>query len=401
MTEPQVLRTGIAFGEQPRWHEDRLWFSDWGSRQVLAVDLEGHSEVVVDVPSFPCCSGWLPDGSLLVVSGGAYVNGGGFDLTAGEEFEPGMVALVAPDGSARQVADGLEFPNGMHVSADNSTLIVAESYAKRLTAFDIGDDGGLSNRRVWAKLGDDVPDGICIDAEGAVWYADVPNQRCVRVREGGAVLDTVELDRGCFACALGGADRRILFMMATVWSSPAEMFSGPRTGQVLYTEAPAAGARPCGDASEELNRMRVASAENRRRWTLASVTVRLFMIMRWLIGTGMTLLAGALLLSAQLDARSSFATILPALLVGSLGMAITMSPTTAAAISAVPIDNAGAGSAVSGSMRQVGSSLGIAVMGALVATRVAVTQADPRFAAQRADWLFSMISTFLDCPGDQ
>ena len=147
--------------------------------------------------------------------------------------------------------------------------------------------------------------------------------------------------------------------------------------------------------------MRVASAENRRRWTLASVTVRLFMIMRWLIGTGMTLLAGALLLSAQLDARSSFATILPALLVGSLGMAITMSPTTAAAISAVPIDNAGAGSAVIGSMRQVGSSLGIAVMGALVATRVAVTQADPRFAAQRADWLFSMISTFLDCPGDQ
>ena len=280
MTEPQVLRTGIAFGEQPRWHEDRLWFSDWGSRQVLAVDLEGHSEVVVDVPSFPCCSGWLPDGSLLVVSGGeglvlrrepdgslvahadltplsdrppgnelvvdgrgnAYVNGGGFDLTAGEEFEPGMVALVAPDGSARQVADGLEFPNGMHVSADNSTLIVAESYAKRLTAFDIGDDGDLSNRRVWAELGDDVPDGICIDAEGAVWYADVPNQRCVRVREGGAVLDTVELDRGCFACALGGADRRILFMMATVWSSPAEMFSGPRTGQVLYTEAPAAGA---------------------------------------------------------------------------------------------------------------------------------------------------------------
>ena len=274
------LMTGIAFGEQPRWHEGRLYFSDWGPGEVIAVDLEGNSEVIVRVPTFPCCADWLPDGRLLVVSGqegllleqkpdgsletyadlsiasnppagnelvvdgrgNAYVNGGGFNLMAGEDFAPGVVALVSRDRAVSQVADGLAFPNGMLVSADNSTLIVAESYAKRLTAFEIAPDGGLSNRRVWAELGDGVPDGICLDAEGAVWYADVPNQRCVRVREGGEVLNTVELDRGCFACALGGPDRSTLFMMATVWGGPDSMFSEPRTGQVLAVEAPAPAA---------------------------------------------------------------------------------------------------------------------------------------------------------------
>jgi len=279
VTEPKTLITGLVFGEQPRWHEDRLWFSDWGTREVIAVDLEGDSEVVLRGPSFPLCVDWLPDGRLLVVSareglllrrepdgslvthgdltrvsdppagnelvvdgrGNAYVNGGGFDLMAGEDFAPGIVALVAPDGSAREVADGIAFPNGMLVTPDDSTLIVAESYAKRLTAFDVAADGGLSNRRVWADLDDGVPDGICLDAEGAVWYGDVPNKRCVRVREGGEVLQTIELDRGCFACALGGPDRRMLFMMATEWSGPANMFDGPRTGQVLTVEAPAPG----------------------------------------------------------------------------------------------------------------------------------------------------------------
>ncbi|HEV8136348.1 MAG TPA: SMP-30/gluconolactonase/LRE family protein, partial [Pyrinomonadaceae bacterium] len=271
VNEPQILMTGILFGEQPRWHEDRLWFSDWGTREVIAVDLEGNNEVMLSVPSFPCCVDWLPDGRLLVVSardglvlrrepdgtlvthgdlsrvskpaagnelvvdgrGNAYVNGGGFDLMAGEPFAPGIVALVRPDGSAAQVADGLAFPNGMLVTPDNATLIVGESYAKRLSAFDIASDGSLSRRRVWADLGDGVPDGICLDAEGAVWYGDVPNKRCVRVREGGEVQQTIELDRGCFACALGGADRRTLFMMATEWNGPAGMFAEPRTGQVL------------------------------------------------------------------------------------------------------------------------------------------------------------------------
>jgi sugar lactone lactonase YvrE len=277
-SDVQTLMTGLVFGEQPRWHEDRLWLSDWGTQEVIAVDLEGKSEVILRGKSFPLCVDWLPDGRLLVVSardglllrrepdgslvthgdlgsasdppagnelvvdgrGNAYVNGGGFDLMAGEAFAPGVVTLVSPDGSARQVADGMAFPNGMLVTPD-STLIVGESYAKRLTAFDIEPDGSLSNRRVWADLEDGVPDGICLDAEGAVWYADVPNQRCVRVREGGEVLQTIELDRGCFACALGGADRRTLFMMATEWNGPEKMFQGPRTGQVLSVEAPAPG----------------------------------------------------------------------------------------------------------------------------------------------------------------
>jgi len=279
MTEPRVLMKGIAFGEQPRWHENRLWFSDWGPPEIIAVDVEGNHEVVLQARTFPCCVDWLPDGTLIVVSGreglllrrepdgslvthanlgaasrppagnelvvdgrgNAYVNGGGFDLTAGEAFAQGVIVLVTRDGSVRQVADGFAFPNGMLVTPDNSTLIVAESYAKKLTAFDIAKDGSLSNRRLWADLGEGVPDGICLDSENAVWYGDVPNQRCVRVREGGEVLETIELDRGCFACALGGADRRTLFMMATEWNGPAAMFAEPRTGQVLTAEAPAPG----------------------------------------------------------------------------------------------------------------------------------------------------------------
>jgi sugar lactone lactonase YvrE len=161
---------------------------------------------------------------------------------AGEKFAPGIVALVPPDGSARRVADGIAFPNGMAVGSDNSTLIVAESYAKKLTAFDISCDGSLSNRRVWADLGDGVPDGICLDAEGAVWYADVPNKRCVRVREGGDVLQTIDLDLGCFACILGGLDRRTLFTVLREWRGLASTADQARAGQVLTVRAPAPGA---------------------------------------------------------------------------------------------------------------------------------------------------------------
>jgi sugar lactone lactonase YvrE len=277
MPELRTLMSGLVFGEQPRWHEGRLWFSDWGTQEVIAVDLDGNSEVIMRGPSFPLCVDWLPDGTLLLVSardglllrrdqdgslvthgdlktasdppainelvvdgrGNAYVNGGGFNMMAGEEFAPGVIALVAPDGSARQVAGGLAFPNGMLVMPGGSTLIVAESYARRLTAFDIDLGGGLSNRRVWADLGDGVPDSICADAENAVWYADVPNKRCVRVREGGQVLQTIDLDRGCFACALGGTNGTTLFMLAQEWNGPENMFTGPRSGLVLTTEAPA------------------------------------------------------------------------------------------------------------------------------------------------------------------
>jgi len=272
--------TGLAFGESPRWHENRLWFCNWGMQEVVAVDLEGKSEVMVRVPTtIPFSIDWLPDGRLLVVSGSeglllrreadgalvthanlrvlsaktwneivvdgrgnAYVNGAGFNVMAGEKVAPGIIAWVAPDGQARQVADDIAFPNGMAVTPDNQTLIVAESYGKKLTAFDIARDGSLENRRLWADLGDGVPDGICIDAGKAVWYADVPNQRCVRVREGGEVLETVNLDRGCFACALGGPDKKTLFLMAAEWRGFEKMAGGERTGQVLRVQAPARGA---------------------------------------------------------------------------------------------------------------------------------------------------------------
>ncbi len=279
MPKPQTLMTGISFGESPRWHEDRLWFSDWGTQEVVAVDLRGNSEVMVRATTTaPFCIDWLPDGRLLVVSGpearllrrepdgslvyhadlsglsghpwndivvdgrgNAYVGNIGFDFPAGE-FAPGSLALVTPDGEARQAADDLAFPNGVAVTPDDSTLIVAESYGGRLTAFDIGAGGGLSNRRVWADLDGGVPDGICLDAEGAVWYADVPNERCVRVREGGEVLQTVELDRGCFACMLGGPDGKTLFMVAREWRGMESAADEGRTGQILTAPAPAAGA---------------------------------------------------------------------------------------------------------------------------------------------------------------
>ena len=277
--QPRTLLTGLAFGESPRWRHDRLWISDWGAREIIAVDPAGKSEVMARAPSFPSCIDFLRDGRLLMVSAydglllrrqpdgsvvthadltglshhpwndivvdgrdNAYVNNIGFDLRAGEKFAPGIIAVVGRDGSTRRVADGLWFANGIAVTPDNSTLIVAESYGKRLTGFDIAADCSLSNRRVWADLGDGVPDGICLDAEGAVWYGDVPNKRCVRVREGGEVLQTVELDRGCFACMLGGVDRRTLFMVAREWRGSASMTDDARTGRVLTVEAPAPGA---------------------------------------------------------------------------------------------------------------------------------------------------------------
>jgi sugar lactone lactonase YvrE len=255
MTELRTLMTDIAFGESPRWHDDRLWFADWGAQEVVALDLDGASEVMVRVrfPSFPMCIDWLPDGRLLIVSardgqllsrepdgslvthadlsalsekghpwneivvdgrGNAYINNQGFEFPGGE-FAPGTVALLTPDGSARQVADGIAFPNGMAVTPDNSTLICAESYGKRLTAFDIAADGSLSDRRVWAQL-DFGGDGICLDAEGAVWCTGTLGDKpaCFRVREGGQVLDRIELDRAGFACMLGGDDGRTLLMCA-------------------------------------------------------------------------------------------------------------------------------------------------------------------------------------------
>ena len=170
--------------------------------------------------------------------GNTYINGGAF---GGNNPASGIIALVALDGSVRQVADGLAFPNGMAVTPDNSTLIVAESFGNKLTAFDITSNGNLSNRRVWADLKEGAPDGISIDAEGAIWYADVPNKRCVRVREGAELLQMVTLDRGCFACMLGGTDRRTLFILAAEWHGFEKMMEGLGTGQLLSVKAPTPG----------------------------------------------------------------------------------------------------------------------------------------------------------------
>jgi len=275
MNEVRTLLTGRGLVESPRWHAGRLYVSDWSAGEVLAVDLAGHSEVIAHVQSLPLCTAWLPDGRLVIVCspdgrllrreptgslvthaelgtpgwndivvdgrGNAYVNRAGFNPMAGEAFKPGSVALVTADGSVRQVADDIAFPNGMAVTPDNATLIVADSYRHNLLAFDIGADAALSNRRVWADLGEGTPDGICIDAHAAVWYADVPNQRCVRVAEGGTVLQIVELDRGCFACALGGPDRTTLFLAAVHWRGMSEMVP-PGTGQVLTTPVDVPGA---------------------------------------------------------------------------------------------------------------------------------------------------------------
>ncbi|MFI0367479.1 SMP-30/gluconolactonase/LRE family protein [Actinomadura sp. 1N219] len=281
MAEVRTLLDGRGLVESPRWHDDRLYFSDWTAGEVVAVDLEGRSEVVARVESLPLCTAFLPDGRLLVVDsatgrllrrepdgtlaphaelgepgwndialdgrGNAYVNRLGWNPAEPDAFKPGFVHLAAADGTVRQVADDIAFPNGMAVTPDDSTLIVADSHRHCLLAFDIDDNGDLSNRRVWADLGEGTPDegtpdGICLDAEGAVWYADVPNERCVRVAEGGTVLDTVELDRGGFACALGGPDGRSLFIVtAEFLGMTGKDLVTPGSGQVLVTRVDVPG----------------------------------------------------------------------------------------------------------------------------------------------------------------
>ena len=268
MAEFTTLLKDLALVESPRWHDDRLVFSDWGAGEVLAVDLNGGRQLVTRVNAMPFCLDRLPDGRLLIVAGqqllaresdstlttyaelgaistkpwndivtdgrgNTYVNNIGFDFPNGE-FSPGFIALINQDGTARQVADGLAFPNGMAVTPDNSTLIVAESYGGVLTAYHIAPDGDLTNHRVWADLHGAAPDGICIDAEGAVWFAEVPGRRCIRVREGGEVLRTISSELGCFACMLGGPEGTTLFVTAAAW--PEAMTPGSRTGQILSVE---------------------------------------------------------------------------------------------------------------------------------------------------------------------
>jgi sugar lactone lactonase YvrE len=270
MSEPKVLLSGLGIPESPRWHEDRLWFCNWIDQQVVAVDLDGTPEVfrARDQGQLMGYSiDWLPDGRLLMTGdklrrqepdgslvtlaeqkaneivvderGNIYINGADFDFAGGEAPKPGYIKLVTPDGELRRVADDIQFPNGMVITPDNRTLIISESFAGRLTAFNIDADGGLSNRRVFADgLG---PDGICLDAEGTVWVS-TGGYSIVRVAEGGEVLHRVELreNRAPFALMLGGPDRRTLFIMTAEWrkadgvtNNLQRLANGPRTGEIL------------------------------------------------------------------------------------------------------------------------------------------------------------------------
>jgi sugar lactone lactonase YvrE len=267
--ETTLLLDGLAYVESPRWHDDRLWFSHWGTEEILAVDLDGKAEVVGRGPAgMGWATAWLPDGRMLLtgpellrqepdgtmvrhadlgpIAGGGwseitvdgrgdvYVNSINFDFMSGAQPPPapGIVALVTPDGSARRVADGFAFPNGMVVTPDNRTLIMSESFTSRLLAFDIAADGSLSNRRVWAEgIG---PDGICLDAEGCIWTHDPQTRSAARVREGGEIVERIPVEKDLFATMLGGPDGQTLFLLLAEWAGVenVEAQIAKRTGEV-------------------------------------------------------------------------------------------------------------------------------------------------------------------------
>ena len=280
----RVLTDDIWFGEGPRWHDGRLWFSDWAERAVRSITLQGRlrTEVVVG-DDRPSGLGWAPNGDLLYVAmehrqlrrvtaggrtsvhadlgglstwlwndmvvdaaGRAWVGEFGFDFN-GEMERRGLPSLVAdhptarlacvrPDGAVSQAADDMHFPNGSVVTPDGATLIVAETLGRRLTAFDIGPGGVLGGRRTWAALGERIPDGICLDAEGAIWFANPGGTDCVRVAEGGEVMEVIDTGQPCFACMLGGEAGRTLFMLTAAWAEPGQP---PRKGRILAADAPA------------------------------------------------------------------------------------------------------------------------------------------------------------------
>jgi sugar lactone lactonase YvrE len=280
MTEAVALRTvldGLAFPEGPRWHDGRLFFSDQHARQVLALDPAGGVEEIVRVEHQPSGLGWTPEGQLLIVSmidrrllrldagtltefadlsalatyhcndmvvsatGRAYIGNFGFDLDGGERPRPATVIAVEPDGRAAIAADEMRFPNGSVITPDGRTLIVAETVASRLTAFTIEPDGALSARRVWAQLEGVFPDGICLDAEGAVWLACPLSKRCLRVSEGGEILEEIATGQAAFACMLGGSDRRTLYMCTSEMGLASHTVA-TRPGRVQAREVDVAGA---------------------------------------------------------------------------------------------------------------------------------------------------------------
>lgn len=256
-----IIADGRGLVESPRWHDGRFWFADWTVGEILSIDEHGVCEARARVPAPPLCFDFAADGQMLIVSSAA----GLLKKNAGDEesvfAELGSGAwneivvdgrgnayvngpsllLITPDGRVSQEAEGFAFPNGMAVLPDNGTLVVAESHAKRLTAFDVSPNGHLSGRRVWAPL-EGPPDGVCVDKEGAIWYADVPNSYCRRVKEGGAVLDEVALDRGAFSCALGGPSRQTLMITAAKWFGMDRLTDIAGTGQIVTLPVPIAGA---------------------------------------------------------------------------------------------------------------------------------------------------------------
>lgn len=275
---PRTLLTGLTMVESARWHEGRLWFAHWGVGEVVAVDMDGTAEVMAPgPPQMGWSIDWLPDGRLVTTGpsvarqepdggvvthcerggneividarGRMYVNGFDFDFLGGGRPQPGWINLVAPDGTYRQVAGDIEFPNGMVVTPDGSTLVISESFAGRLSAFAIQEDGALTRRRVWADgLG---PDGICIDADSAIWAqtadtfthtgeADAPAGACVRVLDGGEITHRIDTDLPCFACALGGPDGRHLFLLCNEFEGidKLQALQGRRSAKILVTEAP-------------------------------------------------------------------------------------------------------------------------------------------------------------------
>ncbi|MBO0847953.1 MAG: SMP-30/gluconolactonase/LRE family protein [Pseudonocardia sp.] len=291
--ELAVVLDEYSFLECPRWHDGRLWVSDFYTNRVVATDGRGNTEVVAEVPGQPSGLGFLPDGRALIVSmrdhrvlvrsesgqlsehadlsdtvpdmlndmivdehGRAYVGNFGFDLMGGAALRYTTLTRVDPDGTVSTAAEDLGFPNGT-VILPGGVLVVAETFAGRLTAFDIAGDGALTGRRVWARFGetprtDDVgeamqrlqvgPDGICADAEGAIWVADALHARVIRVREGGEILDEIPTGMGVFACMLGGEDGRRLFMCAAPSFAEHERRAA-REAQLLATrvEVPHAG----------------------------------------------------------------------------------------------------------------------------------------------------------------
>jgi len=288
MTRATVIVQGLHYGEGPRWHEGRLWFSDFHDHAVKSMDDKGTVRTEFALDDQPSGLGWLPDGRMLVVAmrrrrvlridtdgvkvhadlstlatfhandmvvddqGRAYVGNFGFDLDQAlhargvegvlADHATAQLARIDPDGSVHVAARDLHFPNGMVISPDGRTLIVAETLAMCLTAFDIDSDGSLSNRRVWASVGMRAPDGICRDANGNVWIANAIAPECVLIGPGGNVLASVETDQPCFACMLGGADRRTLYML-TAPTPVVAVVAASRQGHILSArvETPGAG----------------------------------------------------------------------------------------------------------------------------------------------------------------